>query len=165
VPWMGRLIIRNAVPYSIRGLNLIFLEMPIIFRAPTVYEPDESPLATGPGRRFIPLCSPNALVMPPTGRLEKPWKQRIKTPPSDAGEWRPASPHLLLSTKSDTPRCTSGISAAGPAMRLSPNIRLYHATTSVAATGPSGSCSSSSCLLRLEPSLRYTRKNPTSGRC
>jgi hypothetical protein len=54
----------------------------------------------------VPLSFPDALVAPRTGRPEKAPKQRIKTPPSDAGESRPASPHRLLSTKSDTPQCT-----------------------------------------------------------
>ncbi len=123
------------------------------------------PASREKGSGLLPLSSPNALVPPPTGRPEKVSRHRTKSPPSVAGEWRLTSPHPHLSIRTRTPQCTSDISAAEPAVRLSRHIRSYHATNDVVAAGPSGPCSSSLSPLRKLGSPRYTKRKPTSGHC
>jgi hypothetical protein len=120
-------------------------------------------LKTYPLPPDFPQSSSNASVLPPTGWRAKSPRPGTKSSALDAGASRRASPRLLPSTRSDTPRCTSDISATEPAVRPSLHIRSYLATTYVVAAGPSGPCSNSSSLLRA--SSRHAKRKPAFVHC
>jgi hypothetical protein len=104
-------------------------------------------------------------VLPRPGRPAiEPW-QRTKSPAWDAGASRPVAPHLLLSTRSDTPLCTRDTLATELAVCPSPHIHLHSATSFVVSAAPSGLCSSSSALPEFAASPRRAERKPTSGHC
>ncbi len=116
-------------------------------------------MKTYPLPAYFPQSSPHASVPPPTGWPAKAPRPGTKPPALGAGASRRASPRRLPSTTSDTPQCTSDISAPEPAVRPSLHIRSYLATTYVEAAAPSGPCSSSLSLA----SSRYAKRKPASG--